>query len=317
MADEYFSRAPTQAGTRAAPRGGGRYIAMGIVLAFILGAGAVAYLGWAGLLPFGSKAPDRLLIDGGTTTVSSPPSPAALPSAVPSAASAAAQIPAPQVPAAQAVEARMAALEQRIVQIDLRTAAVSGNSARAEGLLIAFAARRALDRGAPLGLLEDQLKLRFADAQPNAVATLITAGQKPVTLGDLLSRLDSLSPSLSAVPAAQIGTWQRMRHEFANLFVIRRESAPSPAPANRLDRARQALEAGRIDDAIAEVQRLPGAGDADGWIADARRYADTRAALDLIETTTLLDTRSMKDSAGNKVEQVSPVSAPTVAPPAN
>ena len=201
----------------------------------------------------------------------------------------------------------MAALEQRIVQIDLRTAAVSGNSARAEGLLIAFAARRALDRGASLGLLEDQLKLRFADAQPKAVTTLIAAGQKPVTLGDLLSRLDALSPSLSAVPAAQIGTWQRMQHEFANLFVIRRESAPSPAPANRLDRARQALETGRIDDAIAEVQRLPGAGDADGWITDARRYGDARAALDLIETTALMDTRSMKDGAGNKVEQVSPV----------
>src|SRR3546814_3562519 len=34
-------------------------------------------------------------------------------------------------------------------------------------LLIAFAARRALDRGLSLGYLEAQLRLRFGDDQPN------------------------------------------------------------------------------------------------------------------------------------------------------
>jgi hypothetical protein len=165
----------------------------------------------------------------------------------------------------------------------------------------------------PLGLLEDQLRLRFADAQPRAVETLIETGRKPVTKHQLLAGLDALSPSLSATPAAQLGTWQRISNELASLFVVRHETSPSPAPANRLDRARYALEAGRISDAIAEVQRLPGAADAADWIAEARRYGAARDALDLIETTALLDTQSLRDGAGKPVQQSTPVASATPA----
>ena len=48
------------------------------------------------------------------------------------------------------------------------TLAASGNAARAEGLLIAFSARRTLERGNDLGYLGDQLRLRFGDAEANA-----------------------------------------------------------------------------------------------------------------------------------------------------
>ena len=51
---------------------------------------------------------------------------------------------------------------------------------------------------------------------------------------------------------------------------------------------------------------MPGANDANAWITEARRYAKARDALDLIETTALLDTRNLKDGAGKAVEQVSP-----------
>ena len=220
-----------------------------------------------------------------------------------------AAIPAPVNTKQDALEVRLAALEQHLTQVDLRTAAASGNAARAEGMLIAFAARRALDRGAPLGGLQDQLRLRFADAQPNAVATLIETGQKPVTLGQLIAGLDSLSPSLSSTPAGQLGAWGKLKAEMASLFVVRHDTSPSTSPANRLDRARSAMEAGRIEDAVAEVQRLPGASDAEAWIAEARRFAKARDALDLIETTALLDTRNLKDGPGKAVEQVSPVGA--------
>ncbi len=300
MADEFFNRASTAAPSR----GGGRGIVIAVIAAFLLGAGGVGYLAWAGLLPLNHAAPDRLLVDGGTVKASvTAPTPLV-------SAPAADEVAQPAEVRQDALEARIAAMEQRLSQIDLRTEAASGNSARSEGLLVAFAARRALDRGAPLGLLEDQLRLRFADAQPNAVNTIITAARKPVTLDQLVARLESLAPSLSATPAAQLGTWDKVKHELSNLFVIRHDSTPSPAPANRLDRARLSLGAGRIEEAVAEVQKLPGAGDAESWIADARSYAASRAALDLIETTALLDTHTLKDGAGNRVEQVSPAASP-------
>ena len=307
MADEFFSRTPGLATGTSPARRGAKGIILTVLIAVLIGVAAMAYLVRSGRITLGMSAPDRLLVDGGSTTPVKSAAPTVQPSGQPAIQPVAAAIPAPANTKQDALEVRLAALEQRLMQLDLRTEASSGNSARAEGLLIAFATRRALDRGAALGGLEDQLRLRFADAQPNAVATLIDAGRKPVTLGQLLSRLDSLSPSLSATPAAQLGAWDKLKSEMANLFVVRHDTSPSAAPANRLDRARLAMEAGRIEEAVGEVQHMPGASDASGWIADARRYAKARDALDLIETTALLDTHNMKDGAGKAVEQVSPV----------
>ena len=315
MADEFFSRTPGLGspglGTPAPAKRSARGIVLTVLLAVLIGAGAVAYFVWSGQITVNLAGPDRLLVDGGATAPIKTAAPAVQPSgpasAQPGLQPVLAAIPAPADTKQDALEVRLAALEQRLTEVDLRTAASSGNSARAEGLLIAFAARRALDRGASLGPLADQLRLRFADAQPNAVATLIETGQKPVTLGQLIAGLDSLSPSLSSTPAAQLGAWDKVRSEMASLFVIRHDTSPSGAPANRLDRARIAMEAGRIEEAVAEVQRMPGAADASGWIAEARRYAKARDALDLIETTALLDNRNLKDGAGKAVAQASPV----------
>ena len=80
------------------------------------------------------------------------------------------------------LDSRVAAMEQRLTRLDLQTQAAAGNAARAEGLLIAFASRRAIERGAPLGYLADQLRLRFGDARPNAVRTVIETAQTDATL---------------------------------------------------------------------------------------------------------------------------------------
>lgn len=309
MADQFFSRTPQP--VVAPQRGGGvRFIAFGILLAFIMGAAATGALFWSGTLPMAkptaNTAPDRGKVPLAATDK------AALPAPEPTAD------PALQAAANRqgALETRIGALEQRLSQIDLRTEAAQGNAARSEGLLVAFAARRALDRGAPLGFLEYQLRLRFGDAQPNAVKTVIDAGSKPVTLDQLVAGLDALAPRLSATPAAQLGTWETVKRELAGLFVVRHDTTPSTAPADRLGRIHIAVVAGRIDDAIAEVQRLPGAADASGWIADARRYAAARTALDQIETAALLEPRTLRDGSGKKVEQVSPA-APTSPAPAS
>ena len=202
------------------------------------------------------------------------------------------------------LDTRLAAAEQRLARLDFQAQAAAGNTARAEGLLIAFATRRALEKGAELGYLADQLRLRFGDAMPNAVDTIIRTSRNPITLDQLIARLEGLSPKL-AEPSSQNG-FARFGEELSQLFVVRRESAPSPQPQRRLDRARLFLESGRTDSAIAEVRNLPGAENAEGWLRDAERYATLQRSLDLIETAAVLEPRRLRDGAGNRIDQPSP-----------
>lgn len=207
------------------------------------------------------------------------------------------------------VEGRLALLEDRISRIDFQAEAASGNAARAEGLLIAFAARRMIDRGEPLSYVADQLRLRFMNAQPRAVETIITFSRNPVTVDELTARLEALSPELT-ITDTRLSLWERARHEVGSLFEVRRDSAILMAPQARIDRAKVMLTARRIDQAVSEVQRLPGAEAADTWIADARRYHDAQQALDLLETTAMLEPTRLLDSAGHKVGQASPLAPP-------
>ncbi|RIV82023.1 hypothetical protein D2V17_16165 [Aurantiacibacter xanthus] len=200
------------------------------------------------------------------------------------------------------LDARVAAMEQRLTRLDLQSQAAAGNAARAEGLLIAFAARRALERGAPLGYLEDQLRLRFGDAQPNAVTTVIEAGRNPVTLDSLLARLDALSVSMTENPRSE-GVIDWLGREMSELFVIRREGTPSPVAKRRLERARLFLQSGRANAALSEVRNLPNAQSAARWIHDAERYAKAQQAIELLETTAVLDRQNLRDGSGTRVSE--------------
>lgn len=236
------------------------------------------------------------------------------PSPVPSAtASEAAQeaVEAAQIVAEQqgGLDQRLAAAEQRIARLDLQAQAASGNAARAEGLLIAFSARRALDRGNDLGFLADQLRLRFGDAMPNAVETVVAFGRQPVTIDQLVARLDGLAPELAQ--SNRRLSWGTLTNELSQLFVVRRETTPSPQPRLRLERARLFLQSGRVEAAVAEVRNLPGAANAADWIRDAQRYAGAQRALDRIETAAVLEPRLLRDGEGRAVEQASPVGAPS------
>jgi hypothetical protein len=204
------------------------------------------------------------------------------------------------------LDQRVAAMEQRLARLDLQSQAAAGNAARAEGLLVTFAARRSLERGVPLGYLADQLRLRFGDAQPNAVRTVIEVSRNPVTLDRLIAQLDGLAPALAEAPRDE-GALGWLSRELSELFVVRRENSPSPEPRRRLQRARLFLESGRAEAAVAEVRNLPNAAGAAAWIADAERYAAAQRALELLETTALLEPRSLRDGAGRSVEQRSPI----------
>ena len=202
------------------------------------------------------------------------------------------------------IDQRLAAAEQRLSRLDLQAQAAAGNAARAEGLLIAFAIRRAIDKGAELGYLADQLRLRFGDGLPNATNTIIAFSRDPVTLDQLIFRLDGLAPQLQSNDDRD--GFDRFRQELGALFTVRRESAPSPQPEMRIERARLFLSSGRTASAVAEVRNMPGARNAQGWVRDAQRYAATQQALDLIETAAVLEPRRLRDGAGNRVEQPSP-----------
>jgi hypothetical protein len=145
-------------------------------------------------------------------------------------------------------EDRIAALEARIAALSQATAAGSGSSGRAEGLLLAFAARRALDRGLALGFVEGQLSNHFGARQPRAVAMIIAAARQPVTLDALKSELETLSPKLAGNSPDE-SWWDGITRSLSGLFIVRQADAPSTAPAERLTRAGDAIALGRVDQA--------------------------------------------------------------------
>lgn len=201
------------------------------------------------------------------------------------------------VDGANALAARVAELEQRLSRITLEAESASGNASRAEGLLVAFAVRRALDRGLSLGYLDAQLRLRFGDDQPNAVKTIIDTSREPVTLEQLRTDLDALAPQLVGRSEGNGSLWTGLRREISELFVVRPAGTQSTRASERLDRARRYLAAGQADKAIAEVEAMPGAEAAGEWLIDARRYHEARRALDLIETAAILEPRDSPPAA--------------------
>lgn len=189
--------------------------------------------------------------------------------------------------AAPADAARIASLEARLASIESATQATAGSVGRADALLIAFAARRAIDRGVALGYLEPLLVQRFGAEHQAAVATVITASRDAVRLDALVADYEALGPSLRG-GGPEEGWWSSVRREFGTIVSIHRADAPSPQPQARYDRALTRLKAGEVDAALAETMRLPGAGNAGTWVVRARRYIAAHRALDAIESAALL-----------------------------
>lgn len=187
-----------------------------------------------------------------------------------------------------ALAAQLAALEARTATIGTDIAGSADRAGRAEAILVAFAARRAIERGAPLGYLEEQLRTRFGMTQQRALVTVIQAGRDPVTIEALRQALDANAPLL--LNQGSDGWFDGLVSELRNLVVLHETTTPSPLPADRLARARRMLDAGQVEPALEEIGRLPGAAKAANWIAAAQRYVDTRRALDTLETAAIVGT---------------------------
>lgn len=298
------SAAPVRAGFPLWP------ILAAVLLAFLLGAVAMFYLsrqnGWIGqsLFAVRQEAPPLATMPMGAMSRRG-----LLPAPTPSASEPVSAEVRATVERVEQVEVqtggidqRVAALEQRLTRLDLQSQAAAGNAARAESMLIAFAARRAIDRGQRLGFLEDQLRLRFGEARPNAVQTVIDAARDPVTLDQLLVQLDGLSGNLVQTPSSA-GVFTRLRYQLSQLFSVRTDDTPSPVAEQRLERARTNLENGRIERAIAEVRAMPNAEAAQDWLDRAERYAAAQRALEALEAAAVYESRSLRDGDGQRVEQ--------------
>ena len=269
-----------------------RAILIATALAFL---GGLAVMGWA----FTHWAPAVKLLP--VAAVEAPVAPTA--SAPPPASSGPSTVTPASPPAPSTDDAHVAALEMRLAEIDRHAVAAADQASRAEGLLIAAAARRAVDRGVALGYIEGQLTAHYGTSQPRAVANIIAASHAPVTLDSLRAGLDGVMTE--AAPAANPNDWWgRVRASFSGLITVRKAGQPSTAPDERLNRARLALSTGAVENALADVARLPGGGTTNAWMTNARRYIEAHSALDVLEAAAL-----------TRPEVSKPAPPPPVAPP--
>jgi hypothetical protein len=193
----------------------------------------------------------------------------------------------PAVPADAASVAKVAELEARLRLVENSTRRTAGAAGRADALLVAFASRRAIDRGVPLGYLETLLADRFGEQNPRAVAAIITSSRQPVTLDQLIADYEALGPALRR-GAPDESLWQGFKREMGSLIAVRRATTPSGKPQARYERAVAELQNGHVDGALAETMRLPGAPRAADWVGKARRYVVAHRALDEVESSALL-----------------------------
>lgn len=190
-----------------------------------------------------------------------------------------------QAPPAQ--NAQVTQLAQRLARVENATLRAEGFAGRADALVVAFAARRAIDRGVALGYLENLLVDRFGDQHQRAVATIVTNSHQPVRLNDLIAEYEALRPTLRS-GGPEDSWWTSVRRELASLVEVHRADKPSVSTDARYARAMMRLSSGDVDQALAETMRLPGASRAGDWTTKARRYIATHRALDEIESAALM-----------------------------
>jgi hypothetical protein len=183
--------------------------------------------------------------------------------------------------------ARIAGLEARLSRVENATQRAEGFAGRADALVVAFAARRAIDRGVALGFLEPLLIERFGPQHQRAVATVITASHQPVRLNDLIAEYEGLGPVLRG-PGPHDSWWTDFKRGLGSVIAVHRADRPSSNPDARYRHALERLSSGDVDQALAETMRLPGAVQAGDWVQKARRYVAAHRALDEIESAALL-----------------------------
>lgn len=194
-------------------------------------------------------------------------------------------------PTAGPAEDRLAQLEERLARVENASQRAAGSAGRADNLLIAVAARRAIDRGVALGFLERLLVDRFGTTHQRAVATIVTGSRDPVLLNTLIADYEAIGPDLRRGGAGE-NWWAAVKRELGSIITVHNAARPAATPDARFERALRRLQAGDADQALAETMRMPGAASANEWVADSRRYIAVHRALDEIEAAALMPPRT-------------------------
>jgi hypothetical protein len=189
--------------------------------------------------------------------------------------------------AAPPTNAQITELQARLARVENATQRAEGFAGRADALVVAFAARRAIDRGVALGYLEPLLTDRFGALHQQAVATVITASRQPVLLNDLIAEYETLGGVLRR-GGPQDSWWTNFKRELGTMIEVHPAQRPAVNAEARYERAKLRLETGDVDQALVETMRLPGAQNAQDWVGKARRYVAVHRALDEIESAALL-----------------------------
>lgn len=202
----------------------------------------------------------------------------------------------------QLINERVNNIDDRLSRIDVQNQQTSNDAIRTESMLVAFAARRAVDRGAPLGYLKNELRLKFGKTNPNDVAAIITAGELPVRLSVLQNQLETATEILMT-PDSDATAWEKFKKEISELFVIREAGSQQLQPNRQLARIKTALADRDVQTAIAEMKQMPGASKAQKWIDLANRYVQVQNALDSIEKTAIAMPTNLASTNGGSSNQ--------------
>ena len=170
---------------------------------------------------------------------------------------------------------------------------------------MALAARRALDSGTSLGSLEALLRVRFETRHPAAVNTIVAAARQPVTLESLIAGFATVGPLLTTGGPKE-PLLDAAQRNFSRLIVVRKKGEPSPASSETVETIARLVQSGRVEEAVIEAARMPGAANASKWVVEARRYVEARRALDQIE----------RSAINMPVEAAPPALVPAPVPPA-
>ena len=148
----------------------------------------------------------------------------------------------------------------RSPRVENATQRVEGSAGRADALLVAFAARRAIDRGVALGYLEPLLVDRFGRTHP-ARSRRSSPARTPVRLEQSVDRVSSSSARAAlGRPAGKLV--DQFKRELGSLIQSAAPTGRRPSLTRAIDRAAAAPRRGEVDDALAETMRLPGAANA-------------------------------------------------------
>jgi hypothetical protein len=173
-------------------------------------------------------------------------------------------------------------------------AAAAESAEKARGVLLVAAARRAIDEGQSLAVLEPALRRYFGGDNAQAVERLLTASRTAPTLDTLRRRFAQLRPTLLAGEPSGDGWWDRLVAGIADVVTVRRSigDANSRRVADMVAR----LDRGDVAGALVLLRRMPVDSQraARDWRIDADAYASARDALQQLEAAVLLDDADLR-----------------------